>query len=102
MPVSDSASLDVHDVRRKPELARHGDDGRSECLVDFDALDVSELPARPGERLIDGGDRPKTQHPRLDGSDPMGDEEMRRAVESRPRASAHLRSAKNDGRRPAG
>jgi hypothetical protein len=44
---------------------RHGREG----LVDLDALQVSELPSGPLQRLPDGRDRAETEHARFNGRD---------------------------------
>jgi len=43
--VRDRAALDVDDVLRQAELARHDDGDGRERFVDFDPLDVAEPPA---------------------------------------------------------
>ena len=59
MAVRDRAALDVDDVLRQAELAGDRDRHRREGLVDLDALDVAERPARPIEGLAGTGPIPK-------------------------------------------
>src|SRR5216684_4086587 len=74
----DGAALDIDDVGREAELARHGDDDGGEGLVDLDALDLAEGPARAGERLLHRRDRPEAEHAGLDRGDAIGDESGQR------------------------
>jgi hypothetical protein len=74
MAMSDGATLDIDDVLRQTELARHNDGDRRKGLIDLDPLDVAEFPPGAVEGPAHRRDRSEAEHPRLDGGNAVGDE----------------------------
>src|SRR5258708_19744640 len=62
MPVGDRAAFDIDDVGRKPELARDGDDDRSEGLLDLAALHTPHPPPPPPAPLTAPPHPPPPHH----------------------------------------
>src|SRR5690242_19873802 len=74
MTMRDCATFDIDDVLGQAEFLCDGEWHGGEGLVDLDALHIAELPSSSLQRLAHGWNRPKPEHPRLNGSDSVGDE----------------------------
>src|SRR5215472_16112355 len=69
MAMRNRAAFDVDDVVREPELLRDCERHGSKRLVDLDAFDIAEYPARAFKRDLHGRHRAKTEHAWLDSGD---------------------------------
>ena len=67
------AALDVDDVLGEAKFALDRNSDGGERLVDLDAVDVADRPARPRERLPDRRNRTQAEHAGLDRADAVRD-----------------------------
>jgi hypothetical protein len=66
MTVRDGSTFDIDDVFAQAELLGDGKRHRRKRLIDFDALDVVELPPGPLQCLAHRRDRPEAEHAGFD------------------------------------
>src|SRR3974377_132999 len=68
-----SPALNIHNIFRQTKVLGYGNRNCSECLINFDALDVGSFPTSPFECLLDGRNRTKSEHSWLDSPHTIGD-----------------------------
>lgn len=90
VPMRDCAALDIDHLVGKTELARACDRNSGERFIDFDAIDVADLPAGAPDGLAHCRYRRDAEHAWLDRRDAIRDEPCKGV---RPRCSAHAASA---------